>query len=295
MPKKAAEARRTRKNRTSPVTPPPQEPTPVVAETTETVVLASTRPPDEVAAQRIRIFRFLPQRRIMIFSSLGVLLFAVGLGTYFYTQNYLPKKDSAKAVASESQQLIAKVGKLFALPTNEEPTVATVSDVAKLKNQQFFALAQNGDKVLIYTNAKKAVLYRPSVNKIIEVGPVNVKSDEAEVASTASNAASLLTSVSPTPVVLSVVILNGTTVVGLTKTAETKLVSTLESIKVADRDNAKTQDYEKTLVVDLTGKNKPGAQAIAEALGGSVGALPTGETKSQADILVILGKDFADR
>jgi hypothetical protein len=52
--------------------------------------------------------------------------------------------------------------------------VATVSDASKLQSQQFFAKAQNGDKVLIFTNAKRAVLYRPSTNKVIEYAPVNI-------------------------------------------------------------------------------------------------------------------------
>ncbi|MBI5357887.1 hypothetical protein HZB74_03515 [Candidatus Saccharibacteria bacterium] len=60
------------------------------------------------------------------------------------------------------------------VPQGEEPTIATVQDVSKLQNQAFFKNAQNGDKVLIYSQAKKAILYRPSTDKIIEVGPVNI-------------------------------------------------------------------------------------------------------------------------
>lgn len=51
---------------------------------------------------------------------------------------------------------------------DETPTIATVSDITKLQGQPFFAKAQNGDKVYVYSNAKKAILYRPSENKIIE-------------------------------------------------------------------------------------------------------------------------------
>ncbi len=77
-------------------------------------------------------------------------------------------------VQSETSMLIAQVGKLIDLPKDETPTIATITDISKLKDQPFFANAKNGDKVLIYTNAKKAILYRPSENRIIEVGAVNI-------------------------------------------------------------------------------------------------------------------------
>jgi len=82
-------------------------------------------------------------------------------------------KDAAQ-VQAEVDVLVAEVDRLIALPTDEKPTVATITDVDKLKDQNFFKNAVNGDKVLIYTNARKAILYRPSENRIIEVGAVNI-------------------------------------------------------------------------------------------------------------------------
>lgn len=82
-------------------------------------------------------------------------------------------KGSAQLQA-ETDKLISEVGKLIALPSDEKPTVATITDIDKLRDQPFFANARNGDRVLIYTNAKKAFLYRPSEKRILEVGAVNI-------------------------------------------------------------------------------------------------------------------------
>lgn len=57
-------------------------------------------------------------------------------------------------------------------------------DPEKLRDQPFFANAQRGDKVLIYANAKKAILYNPPSNKIIEVAPVNIGNPMLAPAST---------------------------------------------------------------------------------------------------------------
>lgn len=113
---------------------------------------------------------------VKVVTYLLVAAVAAGL-VYFVAQKRpsligLPK--NGLEVQAETDALIAEVGKLIALPSDEKPTVATVTDASKVKDQPFFANAKNGDKVLIYTTANKAILYRPSENRIIEVGAVNI-------------------------------------------------------------------------------------------------------------------------
>jgi hypothetical protein len=98
------------------------------------------------------------------------LLIAVGAGTsvYFYTL----AKNPGKVAQKEVNKTLEEVGRLIILPEGETPTVATVSDINPLKDQPFFLLAEKGDKVLIYTTAQKAYLYRPSLGKLVEVSPI---------------------------------------------------------------------------------------------------------------------------
>jgi hypothetical protein len=103
-----------------------------------------------------------------------VVLAAVGAAYFFYTPLKKMTSNETMTETAEIKDVVKKVGKLMVLPEGEEPTLATVSDPSKLKDQPFFKNAQLGDKVLLYTKAQKAILYRPTLNKIIEVAPINL-------------------------------------------------------------------------------------------------------------------------
>ncbi|KND48323.1 MAG: hypothetical protein AB198_01225 [Parcubacteria bacterium C7867-003] len=99
-----------------------------------------------------------------------VLVGAVGTSVYFYKKaNTSPQEDAVKDLA----QTIKLVGKHMVLPVDENPTMATVSDPEKLKDQPFFMNAKKGFKVLIYSDSRKAILYDPFEDKIVEVAPIN--------------------------------------------------------------------------------------------------------------------------
>ena len=114
-------------------------------------------------------------KKSLIYKIIGVLviasIFTIG-GYYFATKTSSVAEDNQKML----EETIADVSKLMVLPQDETPTLATVTDIKKLEGQPFFANAKEGDKVLIYTNNKKVILYSPSMNKIIEVGSVNLNS-----------------------------------------------------------------------------------------------------------------------
>ena len=113
---------------------------------------------------------------ISILLILSLVALWVVYSQYQKTQNDLAKiKNDSQAVrVEETKKLLEQVSRVMVLPSSEIPTVATITDISKLKNQPFFAKAQNGDKLLIYTDAKRAILFRPSTNKVIDVAPVNI-------------------------------------------------------------------------------------------------------------------------
>lgn len=86
-------------------------------------------------------------------------------------------RDPQESARLEIEKVKSEVSKLIDVPQDEDPTVASVTDASQLQNQQFYSKAQNGDKVLLYGKARKAILYRPSENKIIEVATLNLGDD----------------------------------------------------------------------------------------------------------------------
>ena len=230
-----------------------------------------------------------------------IILVAAGGGYYFLN---IRQSTIGPQAAAETKKVIDKVGKLIELPA-EEPILATVTDVGKLPKEPFYQNAQDGDKVLVYKNAKIAILYRPAANKIIKVGAVTI--EEQKTASRAGEAVAGTSDVvsekeaektpTPTPGVVRVAIYNGTKTAGLAKKTGDSLEAKFQNIEVVSTANA-TGDHTKTLVVDLSadkaglsGKNKNAASSLSKELGGEVGSLPEAETApSGADILIILGQ-----
>lgn len=217
----------------------------------------------------------------IIFAVLLILAIASLPAYYFYTKY---TQDAGTASENDIKTLLRDVESVMMLPTGEVPTIAVVSDKTKLSGQVFFANAQNDDKVLIYPKARKAILYRPSTRKIIEVGPVNISATEApkEVAGASASA-----QVKPYTLAL----YNGTKVSGLTASAEAKLKGTAGEFTTTSRTNAKG-NYTETIVIPTTGEQKATAELVAKLVNGKVSTLPDGETAPKADILIILGTDF---
>jgi hypothetical protein len=133
------------------------------------------------AKRRIRLKR--PGWKQLTVLGLMLLLLIGGIWfAYEFDQARQEVRRLSNAQANqvdEATQVKNEVAKLVQIPSGETPTLATVTNAAKLQNQAFFRNAENGDKVLIFTNAKEAVLYRPSINKVIEIAPLNLGTSQA--------------------------------------------------------------------------------------------------------------------
>jgi len=131
--------------------------------------------------------------------------------------------------------------------------------------------------------------YFPSQSKKEQLGVTTVRQVQP------SPSVSAVPTPTPTSKPLSkpkIILWNGTTVTGLTNTAEKELIDKNTDFELVSRGNA-DEKYDDTIVIDLSGEKKDEAGAIAKALGGVVGSLPASETEPKdAEILVILGKSF---
>jgi hypothetical protein len=177
-------------------------------------------------------------------------------------------------IKRDEESLIDRVRSKVDLPADETPTLATVTDVEKLQTQAFFSKAKNGDRVLIYSDSKKVVLYRPSEDRVIEIGSVNI--GETEGVSTDNT--------------LKFAILNGTNSTGLTGVIEDDLKKAFENADIVERKEADS-DYEDSVLINIAG-NVEVANEISDKLSMKLGELPEGESAPDGvDFVIIIGSD----
>lgn len=130
------------------------------------------------------------RRRVLQLAAAVVMLGLIGttvwsLNSYRQAQAEVVRLSSLEGqqevVRQEADVLLEQVRAHLILPEDEEPTIATISDVEVLVEQQpFFEGAQNGDKVLVYVQARKAIIYSPERDVVVNVGAVIV--DESLIA-----------------------------------------------------------------------------------------------------------------
>ncbi|HWY80015.1 MAG TPA: LytR C-terminal domain-containing protein [Candidatus Sulfotelmatobacter sp.] len=222
-------------------------------------------------------------KKIAMVFFICLFLLLVCVSAYLFYQYQTIKKQltnsplmAVKAAQEKTKKLVSEISQFMELPKNEMPTLATVTDISRLKEQLFFQKAKNGDELLIFTKEKLAILYDPNVHKIVTVGPVTIGNQPSQ----SSQA--------------KIVLRNGTDVSGLTSKAEAQLKKTFPGIDVAKKEQAAKSTYSKTIVVTLNAKAKNAAVSLAKLYNAPLSDLPAHEKKPEGmDILIILGVDQA--
>jgi hypothetical protein len=222
-----------------------------------------------------------------------IILLSFSLSFYFYNKYQKIQKTLQKQQSPDDREkLITQVGKLIELP-KEEPTIASISDKEKLKNQSFFENANNGDKVLIFTKAKKAILYRPSINKIIEVSKINLEasSSATSIVPTKITEQPLSTTTPKVENKIKLVIHNGTKIKGLATKKGDLITEKANNFEVIDIGNT-VEDYNFNMIVNLKKVSNSVIQQLNKIIPAKVVTLPKGETAPiDADLLLIVGKE----
>lgn len=97
-----------------------------------------------------------------------------------------------------AQQVLEQVRKLIDIPTDPEPTVATIIDIDKLREaSDFYQQADNGDHLII--TEKRAILYDPDRNIILDVVPISIRSDTDEEGTEEDQESDTTTTTTTTP------------------------------------------------------------------------------------------------
>lgn len=213
---------------------------------------------------------------------------------------------SAQLTTSEIEKLVDEVGEKIVLPIGEPPTIATVTDVEKLLGQPFFRNAKNGDKVMIFSSTKEAILYRPSIKKIITTTLINdtgispaPSTNPAQALTTPGVSTTLTPPPQATPKVpkIKVTVLNSTKEAGLAKRGA--LLLDKEKFEVVSTTNAQGE-YEVTTISTVS-KNKIDASVKKDVASNFSkvkvieSSLPADETTpTGVELVIILGSDFAE-
>lgn len=225
-------------------------------------------------------------RTRFLFLVIGLIMISLtAAAIYFYWQYQQLRTQNPE---NEIKQITKKLSMFMELPSDAVPTLATVTEKEKLSDQEFFKKALNGDKVLIYLDEGKAILFRPSTGKVIDVAPVR-RTDPI------TNQEGLSGQEEPVnkPEVqrISVSVYNGSGESGIAvKTLNMLQVLSFPYTEGVTRD-ASRQTYTQTMVIDLAGSHAEQAREVARLVDGVVGQLPQDEVApAEGGILVIVGK-----
>lgn len=132
--------------------------------------------------KKMKLFSGNKNSKKVVFIVILILISLVFIISLYLKYSSLKKENELlsnpqEASKIENEKIQEQVGKLVLIPENESVSIFTVSDMSRLKDNPFYVNAEIGDKVLIFDKSKKIILYRQSVNKVINISVVENKSN----------------------------------------------------------------------------------------------------------------------
>ena len=168
--------------------------------------------------------------------------------------------------------IVTKTGRHMLLPTNETPILAEVADRSKLEGA-FKRKAETGDQILVYQKAGTAIIYRPSIDKVVAVEPILI----GKQPNSAFNE--------------KIAIINGTGDDELLAKFVTSLYEKYPNSRLVSKTNA-SREFPTTIVyANEAGDNL--SPEVADALDIQTGQQPQGiPTINEATLTFIIGLDY---
>jgi len=109
--------------------------------------------------------------RWLVIIALVVFVIVAMAAIFFVGQFFATQSNSKTADDATRERIISKVENLYMLPEGT-PTIALVQNKDQLSGQTFYDKVENGDYLVIYDQAKLALVYREAINKLVNVAPI---------------------------------------------------------------------------------------------------------------------------
>ncbi|MCX7997205.1 MAG: hypothetical protein N2691_05660 [Patescibacteria group bacterium] len=229
---------------------------------------------------RVPLFVIIPVSVVLVISLVVSGYFA--WHAYEFKQSRL---DPDRAAKLQAERIVSRVSRLMDMPSTERASVAVLGARSDEQYRDFFSQAIPGDAVIIFPQARRAILYRDSIDRIIDI----VTLASAERVSPPSGAQEK--SVVRYP--LRMAILNGGAPAGSEQLAGEIIQDAIAGLIPEYAGAAKANNYTRTIVINLSGVPETVLEDVARAIGGTITTLPSYETAPDTDFLVILGADFS--
>lgn len=219
-----------------------------------------------------------------------VILFLVSVGLLSFTAskyqtakeelNVLRGQNQERFEATAGQGLLDRISNLIVVPEAEDPSIVTIEDAEGLRGLHYaYTDIKNGDKLVTFDEVQ--IVYDPIADVIVSVRPLS-----SPVSAVSQDAEAVEFRKPQEPISLDV--RNGAGAAGLAGRVAEALGSE-DSYTVASIGNAVKTNHSKTIIVNFSEKDVSNLEQRFNAT--AITSLPSGEPGSQAEVVLILGRD----